>query len=104
MGLVTINSDSWQEVKFEREFYAMAQVSRAARPGSRPIETSITKDQQQRGDGSISALGFLHADGNRALFVANYSDQAETVEVDSEENFFSISLPARSLATCVWAK
>ena len=40
MGLVTVNTDTWRDVKFEREFYAMAHVSLAARPGSRRSERS----------------------------------------------------------------
>jgi hypothetical protein len=34
VALVVIQTDSYQEVKFEREFYGLAQMSRAALPGS----------------------------------------------------------------------
>ena len=43
VGLVTIHTDTYNSVKFEREYYAMAHVSKAARPGAVCVKTSVTE-------------------------------------------------------------
>jgi glucosylceramidase len=103
MGLVTINTDTQHDVKFEREFYAMAHVSLAARPGSRPVETTIIKDQKPMPDSQFSALGFVHQDGARALFLMNRWDAPGVVEVFCDDDVFDYALPPKSLVTLVWS-
>jgi glucosylceramidase len=102
MGLVTVNTDTWRDVKFEREFYAMAHVSLAARPGSRPIRTIITRHGAPALDSPFSALGFVRRDGGRGLFVGNYGSAPETIEVLCDGEAFDCVMPGKSLATLVW--
>jgi glucosylceramidase len=103
MGLVTVNTETWHDVKFEREFYAMAHVSLAARPGSRPVETTIIKGNKQMPESQFSALGFIHQDGKRALFLMNSWDTDGKVEISWDEDVFDCAMPPKSLATMVWA-
>jgi glucosylceramidase len=104
MGLVTVNTDTWQDVRFEREFYAMAHVSLAARPGSRPVETTITRGEEETPDSQFSALGFVQDDGRRALFLMNTWDTPGTVEVTCDGDIFDCVMPSKSMATLVWGK
>jgi len=97
-ALVTVNTDRYDEARFEREFYALAQMSRAARPGSKRITASV-----QAGNGAgLELIAFKLSNGQMSLVVYNKNDAEKAFEVESNRRFFEYHLPARSIATFVW--
>jgi glucosylceramidase len=97
-ALVTVNTDRYDEARFEREFYALAQMSRAARPGSRRIAATV---QASNGSG-LEFIAFKLLNGQTSLVVFNKNDAEKTFEVGSNRCFFEYHVPARSIATFVW--
>lgn len=100
VGLVTVRTDAFREVVFEREFYAMAQISKAARPGARRVETAVRKDGKPGGD--LETLGFRLKDGRTSLVVYNNRKEEVPAEVECEGRYFEARVPGRSLVTFVW--
>jgi glucosylceramidase len=97
-ALVTVNTDRYDEARFEREFYALAQMSRAARPGSRRIAAAV-----QAGNGAgLELIAFKLPNGKTSLVVFNKNDAEKAFEVRSKRSFFEYQVPARSIATFVW--
>ncbi len=98
MGLITIKSEGFLDVRFEREFYAMAQVSRAARPGAKRIGVTISS-----GSGAgLDLIAFALADGRTSLVVLNKSGSESNFQVGGGGGFFSYQLSGRSIATFIW--
>ncbi|MFC1746885.1 glycoside hydrolase family 30 beta sandwich domain-containing protein [Candidatus Neomarinimicrobiota bacterium] len=95
IGLVTIHSDTWNSVKFEREYYAMAHVSKAARPGARYLATTLS-------GGSLDVAAFRLPSGTTSLVVFNENGEDRAIEIASGGRFFSYVMPARSIATFIW--
>jgi glucosylceramidase len=81
-------------VTYQREFYAMAQVSRAARPGWTRIQA--TTDAQ-----ALDVLAFTAPDRSQcSLVVFNRSAEPRSIRVEcGPMPPFGLDLPARSLAT-----
>lgn len=92
VGLVTIDGAG---VRFEREFYPMAQLSRAAPPGARRIATQVT-------GGDIDAVSFLWSDGKTSLVLVNRNKEPKSVFLDGAESGFTYQIPGRGIATLVW--
>ncbi|MGE5296643.1 MAG: glycoside hydrolase family 30 protein [Solirubrobacterales bacterium] len=96
IGLVTVDSDTYNSVKCEREYYAMAHVSKAARPGATCVKTSVT------GAGAIEAAAFHLKTGQISLVTFNPDSVDRPFEVVCGECRFAYTLPARSVATFLW--
>ena len=99
MGLVTIVTDGYQDAKFEREFYAMGQMSRAARPGAVRIGTAISGSGPEQ---ALDVSAFSLPDGKQSLAVFNRNPAAVAFQVRSGDHSFSYEIPGRSIATFVW--
>lgn len=97
VGLVTVNTDTWNSCRFEREFYCMAHVSRAARPGSVRLQTTI-----KNGGGNMLVLAVQRADGSQALVVCNQNKEGRVFNVQIGGRHVELECPARSLQTLVW--
>ncbi len=97
VGLVTVNTDTWESAKFEREFYCMAHVSKAARPGSVRLHHMV-----KNGGGNILALATRRPDGSVALVVCNQNKDDREFEVRCGNHFLKLETPARSIQTLVW--
>lgn len=91
-GLVTIDGAA---VRFEREFYPMAHLSRAAPPGSKRIATQVT-------GGDVDAVSFLWSGGKTSLVVVNRNKESRTVYLDDAESGFTYQIPGRGIGTFVW--
>ena len=100
MGIVTINTDTYKEVKFEREFYAMAQLSRAARPGSIRIQSQTIKPNST--PDRLDSIAFKTANGKIALVVYNSSNTTYNFQVECNGCYFSHTITGRSFATYIW--
>ncbi len=98
MGIVTIRTDHFQDVKFEREFYAMAQMSRAARPGARRIAATISA-----GPGAgLDLIAFALPAGGTSLVVFNRTGGEAAFQVGEGAKAFGYHLPGHSIATFTW--
>ncbi len=95
VGLVTVDAATGTQARFEREFYALAHLSRAAQPGSVRVAADIA------GGGRLSAVAFQQADGRMALAVFNRGP-ATGLRVAEGTSAFRFDLPERSIATFVW--
>ena len=96
IGLVTIHTDSYKSVRFEREFYAMAHVSKAARPGAVLVKAAISEGA------GLEAGAFALKSGRYSLVVFNPDGKERSFEVQCKDQYFEYSLPARSIATLIW--
>ena len=96
-GLVVVQTN-FNEVKFEREFYGLAQMSRAARPGSKHIEASF---KGAAPDG-MDIVAFALPDGQTSLVVFNQKETEQSFQVEADGKFFDYAAPKHSIATFVW--
>lgn len=96
-GLVTVDTETWNSARFEREFYAMAHVSKAVRPGSVRADVSV-----DNGGGDLLVLSTLRPDGSIALVVCNSRSASRRCEVSCDGRYLVLEAPARSLTTLAW--
>ncbi len=98
VGLVVVQTEDYQAVKFEREFYGLAQMSRAARPGSKHIAAAF----KGADPGGLDLVAFALSNGQTSLVVCNQRQTEQAFQVEATGKFFSYSEPAHSIATFVW--
>ena len=98
VGLVTVDSDRFQFARFEREFYAMAQMSRAAQPGSVRVDTSMEGDTQ-----GLDVVAFQSGkEKSSSLVVFNRSDKSVSFQVKAGSQYVKYQIPGRSIVTLAW--
>jgi glucosylceramidase len=97
-GLVVIQTDNYQEVKFEREFYGIAQMSLAARPGSKHIAASFKGVDP----GGMDIVAFALPDGRTSLVVFNTKQTEQSFQVEADGKFFDYIVPGHSIVTFIW--
>lgn len=97
-ALVVVQTDNYQTVKFEREFYGLAQMSRAARPGSKHIAASF----KGADPGGMDIVAFALPNGQTSLVVFNKQPMEQSFQVEADGKFFSYIAPGHSIATFVW--
>jgi glucosylceramidase len=93
IGLVTVDTETYNSVKCEREYYAMAHVSKAARPGAVCVETMVAEA------GAVEAAAFRLKTGQLTLVTFNPDSADRSFNVVCDERRFAYTLPARSIAT-----
>ena len=97
-GLVVVQTDNYQEAKFEREFYGLAQMSRAARPGSKHIAASF----KGADPGGMDIIAFALPNGQTSLVVYNKKQTEQSFQVEAAGKFFDYPAPGHSIVTFVW--
>ena len=97
-GLVVVETNSYQGVKFEREFYGLAQMSRAARPGSKHIAASF----KSADPGGMDIVAFALPNSQTSLVVFNKQETEQSFQVEADGRFFGYTAPKHSLVTFVW--
>lgn len=97
-GLVVVQTDNYQRVRFEREFYGLAQMSLAARPGSKHIAASFKGTDP----GGMDIIAFALPNGQTSLVVFNKQQMEQSFQVETDGKFFGYSAPEHSIATFVW--
>jgi len=93
-----IQTDNYQGVKFEREFYGLAQMSRAAWPGSKHIAASF----KGADPGGMDIIAFALPNGQTSLVVFNKNRTEKTFQVEADGKFFDYIAPGHSIVTFVW--
>jgi glucosylceramidase len=96
-GLVTIGSRTG-EVTRNDDYYVIAHASRFVRQGAQRIEWSETAS-------GLDNVAFRNSDdGSIVLIGANSATNARTMSVRCNGRLFQYTIPARSVATFVWAE
>ncbi|MBN6151529.1 glycosyl hydrolase [Xanthomonas sp. AmX2] len=96
-GVVAIDSRSGAVTR-NAEYYVLAHASRFVRPGAERIASSDT------GGAGLDNVAFRNQhDGSQVLLVANSAAHAQAIAVRDGERGFAYRMPARSVATFVWA-
>jgi glucosylceramidase len=95
---VVVQTDNYQGVRFEREFYGLAQMSRAARPGSKHI-AAVFKGADP---GYMDIIAFALPNGQTSLVAFNKNQMEQSFQVEADGKFFDYSEPGHSIATFVW--
>jgi O-glycosyl hydrolase len=98
VALAVIQTDNYQEVKFEREFYGLAQMSRAARPFSKRIAASF----KGANPGGMGIAAFALPGGQTSLVVFNKEQAEKAFQVEADGKFFDYLAPGHSIVTFVW--
>jgi glucosylceramidase len=97
-ALAVIETGNYQEVKFAREFYGLAQMSRAARPGSKHIAASF----KSADPGGMDIVAFALSNGQTSLVVFNQQQKEQSFQVEADGKFFDYLAPGHSIATFIW--
>jgi glucosylceramidase len=97
-ALVMVQTNNYQEVKFEREFYGLAQMSRAAQPGSKRIASSF----KGADPGSMDIVAFALPNEQTSLVVFNKQKTEQSFQVEVDGKFFDYVAPGHSIVTFVW--
>jgi glucosylceramidase len=96
-GLVTIDSRTG-EVTRNDDYYVIAHASRFVRQGAQRIESSEAAS-------GLDNVAFRNPDdGSIVLIAANSATNARTMSVRCNGRLFQYTMPARSVATFVWAE
>ena len=98
VGLVEIQTGNNQEARFEREFYGLAQISRAAPPGSKRIAAAIKGAAPDR----LEIVAFALPNGQTSLVAFNQNKSELPFEVEADGSFFDYVAPGHSIATFTW--
>ncbi|MEM9082342.1 MAG: glycoside hydrolase [Planctomycetota bacterium] len=102
VGLATVNTDTWEDVRFEREFYAMAHVSRAAQPGSHVAVSRLTRFGGTYSGNDVQALAFSLTESGYAVVLVNRLSSDQTVAIQTVGGeWISVDVPPRGMATAV---
>lgn len=91
VGALTIDGD---QVTRNVAYYIIAHAAKWVRPGSVRIESN---------DDEIPNVAFETPDGNIVVIVLNDADQSRTIDITYRDRHALLALPARSVATCLWA-
>lgn len=98
IGLVTINSNNEYGVTFEREFYGMAHLSRAAPPGSVRI-ASFTGGPRS---GGLDTIAFAMPDKKTSLVVFNRNGDSRKIRLSDRKGHLPYEIPGHSVLTLIW--
>ncbi len=93
-GVVTINNTTGA-VTFNEEFYALGQFTKAVQPGAVRIDSTSTSP--------LENVAFRNPDGSRVLVVLNPNSTASDARVFEAGQYFTYSIPGKSVATFQWA-
>ncbi len=102
-GIVTVNTETFKESKLEREFYAMAHISKAIGGGGHSIESVL--HENGKASGKLRTVAFKRPDGQIGLFVINNAKKTNAELTVSYRNLtFDVMVPSYSMATYTWSE
>jgi glucosylceramidase len=93
-GLVTIHSASGA-VNHEVEYYVLGHLAKFVPPGAYRIASDANTN-------AIENVAFVNPDGSKVLVVLNPGQDPTTFDVRWNDQYFSYTLPAQSVATFKW--
>ena len=99
-GLLTVNTDTYKEVKFEREFYAMAHISKAMAGGAQRLSSVLMSNGKP--SMQCKSLAFKRNDGKIGLFILNLGKKDAEITVSYKGQFLDVKMRKESMQTLVW--
>jgi glucosylceramidase len=98
-GLITADFSGAQPVlRYEPQFYALAQVSAFVRRGAERVEVVAPSDPE------LNASAFLNPDGTVNFIAWNGSDSPKHIEVERDRcESFSYTLSSKTAVTFQWS-
>ncbi len=96
-GAIEINSSDYKTLKYNSQFYDLAQCSKVILPGAVRIATSGFTTQ------NLTYLAFRNPDGTYAFVASNRGSKEQPIAVvESEAHSFTYTLPAKSILSLSW--
>jgi glucosylceramidase len=92
-GVVTVNSGTGA-VTFNEEFYSLGQATKVVQSGAVRVASTA--------DSNINSVAFVNPDGSHALIALNPNSTSKTFRVVENGQYFSYTLPAKSVASFLW--
>jgi glucosylceramidase len=90
-------------VTYNPEFYALSQVSRFIRPGSRRLEVKSSAIPKGKTDSdTLEATAFSNPDGDFTFVAQNPTDKEAKFRIVLGARFLTYELPAKSAVTLTW--
>lgn len=99
-GAIEISSDSYDyaSLKYRSHYYNIAHCSKVVRPDAWCV------DVEQSLPEGVEMVAFVNTDSSLALIAANHTEQVQSVVVQGAEREFTLTLPARSIASARWTE
>lgn len=97
-GAVDVSSKDYTTLTKRSHYYVIGHLSAALRTGSTRIGTTGYLPA------NVSAVASENPDGTYGLVLFNENDKGVTLVVDDNTRHFSLTLPAKSITSCVWAR
>jgi len=96
-AMAAIDAERCDSARFEREYYALAHLSRAAQPGAIRVASALSGAAA-----GLDAVAFLRPSGQTGLVVFSRGRASRTLRISDGRAEFFYRLPGRSLATLIW--
>ena len=97
-GLVEISNRDWATLNRRATYYVLGHLSKALLPGSTRI------DAKGYSPANVSVVAAENTDGTYGLVLQNNNDSGVSLTVDDGTHSFDLTLPAKSLTSCIWKK
>ena len=97
-GLVEISNRDWATLNRRATYYVLGHLSKALLPGSTRI------DAKGYSPANVSVVAAENTDGTYGLVLQNNNDSGISLTVDDGTHSFDLTLPAKSLTSCIWKK
>ena len=97
-GLVEISNRDYATLNRRATYYVMGHLSKVLKPGSTRIKTAGYNPT------NVTMVASENLDGTYGLVIRNNNDTGTSITVDDGTHSFDLTLPAKSLTSCLWKK
>jgi glucosylceramidase len=97
-GAVDINSSDYKTLDRKSHYYFIGHMSKVLLPGSLRIGTSGYMPS------GVHATATLNPDGTYGIVLQNENATSFQMTIEDENHHFDITLPGKSLTSCIWKK
>ena len=97
-GAIEISSKTYDYASLDRKshYYNIAHCSKVIRPDAWCVDVESALPE------GVEMAAFVNTDSSLAVIAANHSEQMQEVVVKGAEREFTLTLPARSIASARW--
>jgi glucosylceramidase len=97
-GMAAINTEHWDEARFEREFYAMAHLSIASPSGAVHMAAETAGPDTEK----LEVIAFILPAGRTSLAAFNRNRQPRKFQIEHAGGYIPCEVPGRSILTVLW--
>jgi O-glycosyl hydrolase len=94
-GMVTIRSDTQDNVTYNAQYYYMGHLSKFVKPGAWRVDSP-------NWDGTLESVAFRNPDNSLVLVVFNKQSSQSSIRIQWLDKAVQATLPAKSLTTFFW--